>query len=89
MSGLYKNVIQFDWNVANGEYAAFVNSPFGELALDPVFRVLSVDMSAFTADIEVVQSTFLTAGTQYLSQPLAGLRRVKLSTISDQLTYLK
>jgi len=84
--GLYHNNIQFVWNLEQGEYVAFIRYPFKELYLDPVFRVLAIN-SNYTANIQVVESSFLSIGTTYLNQPLAGLRRVKLTTITDELRY--
>ena len=89
MSSLYRNVIQYDWNLEQGEHVAFIRYPFQELFLDPVFKVLDIDIVNSTIDVEVVDSTFLETGTQYLKQPLIGFRRVKLTTIKDDLTYNK
>lgn len=82
--GLYKNIIQFDWNLTAGEYVAFIRYPFQELTLDPVFKVTALDLNNYTADLTVVESSFLAPGTIYLQQPLQGLRRVKLMTIDPE-----
>jgi len=84
---LYKNIIQWTWNLTAGEHVAFIRYPFKELILDPVFKVLSIDTNKYVANIEVVKSDFLAIGTVYNNQPIAGLRRVKLTTIKDDLTY--
>ena len=84
---LYRNRIQFDWNLEQGEYVAFIRYPFKELYLDPVFRVLNINTQKYTADIEVVKSNFLNVGIIYRNQPLLSLRRVKLTTIREDLRY--
>lgn len=85
--GLYRNILQYDWNLTVGEYAAYNRYPFQEFKLDPVFKILSLDLDNYLADIEVVESSFLEVGTIYRNQPLEGLRRVKLSTIKTDFRY--
>jgi len=84
---LYHNRVQFVWNLEQGEFAAYINYPFKELYLDPVFKVVSINSQSYTATIEVVKSSFLSVGTTYTNQPLSGFRRVKLMTIKDNFRY--
>lgn len=91
---LYKNIIQWDWNLEDrpeipnpehptvGEYASFIKYSFGEINLDPVFRVIEI-YPDYTAELEVVMGTSVPVGTRYSKLPLEGLRRVKLGTIQE------
>jgi hypothetical protein len=87
--GLYKNIVQWNYNIEAGEHVAWVYYPFKELKIDPIFKVLSIDLDTFKANLEVVASSFLVVGTQYLNQPLDGFRRVKLTSISNDFTYAR
>jgi len=88
--GLYKNIIQWIWNLEErpglptevGEFISFINYPFFEYNLDPIFKIVR-RYADCTADIEVVQSNKIPLGTLYEKQYLGGFRRVKLSSIEE------
>lgn len=86
--GLYKNIVQWDYNIQAGEHVSWIFYPFRELKLDPIFKVLSINLDTFKANIEVVQSSFLPIGRVYSNQPLEGFRRVKLTAIESDFTYI-
>ena len=85
---LYKNVVHWDFNLEVGDYVAWIRNPFSEYMMDPIFKVLYL-YDDFTADLEVVRSTYLEVGSQYLNQTRDGLRRVKLTNIGSDFKYIK
>lgn len=85
---LYHNITHWDYNleVGEGEHVAWIRYPFGEYVLDPIFKVVTL-YDDFIADLEVVRSDFMSTGTILEKQSLREFRRVKLTTIKDDLTY--
>jgi len=88
--GLYHNITHWDYNleVGEGEHVAWIRYPFGEYKLDPVCKVLAI-YDDFTADLQVLESDFMTPGLILEKQSLKEFRRVKLTPIKDDLTYNK
>ena len=88
--GLFRNITYWDHNleVGEGEHVAWVRYPFGEYILDPVCKVISLH-DDFSADLEVIQSNFISPGTLLEKQSLRDFRKVKLTSIKEDLTYNK
>ncbi len=88
--GLYRNITHWDYNleVGEGEHVAFIRYPFGEYVLDPIFKVIRL-YDGYFADLQVVESSFMTIGKIIEKQSLREVRRVKLTPIDEELKYNK
>ena len=88
--GLYHNITHWDYNleVGLGEHVAWIRNPFGESKLDPLCKVIKL-YNNFSADLEVVQSSHMSLGTILVKQSLREFKRVKLTSIKEDLTYNK
>lgn len=86
--GLYHNITHWNYNldVGEGEYVAWIRYPFGEYVLDPICKVITL-YDDFSADLEIVASKHMTQGTMLVKQSLREFKRVKLTPIDDDLKY--
>ena len=87
--GLYRNIVHWDYSLDTGDHVAWINYPFFEYKLDPIFKVLALNEEDYSIDLEVVFSDFLEVGSIYRNQIRNGLRRVKLTSVKEDLTYNK
>jgi hypothetical protein len=76
----------FYWPLKIGDHIAYVRHPFFEYQADPVFKVTSLNSNG-TFNIICVKSTFLNTGTILQNQTLDGYRKVKLTTVTEELNY--
>lgn len=87
---LYHNITHWNYalEVGEGEHVAYIRSPFFEYTLDPLFKVTKI-YDGYFADLEVVNSTFMSSGSVLEKQSLRDFRRIKLTPITENLNYNK